>query len=305
MPTLADTINARLAEIKRALDDRAQGIVVDPFVPTGLAKWDENGGLIRGILTVIGAATGEGKSIVKLQLARGAAQKLNKVCMVDFEDPANKTADRAFSGVTGINNRLLGLLDIDEFDVSRLEVAAAEIGTWASHVQHHVGLLDTARCLKIMRESDADLILVDYAQAFPQNEDETMERTIAKFAWEANDIAQKKNCAVVVFSQIIRDVEQRGEQTYARAKFRNPDACDVSGFCPNGLSDVAWAKSLGERCKELLYIWREGRIARKKGANVPDNKMRILAGKVNFGEEKDILLRFDGPTATISDWTGR
>lgn len=301
MPTLADTINARLAEIKDAMYRRSIGEVVTPYISTGLKTWDKNGGLIRGILTVIGAATGEGKSIVKLQLARGAAQDLNRVLMLDFEDPAGKTADRAFSASTGINNRLIGLLDIEEFDVRRIEASAAEIGQWAGRVQHHVGLLDTERCLTLMRESDADLILVDYAQAFPEDDDKTMERTIAQFAWDANEIAQKKNCAIVVFSQIVREVEQRGYRIYERAKFKDPSAIDVSGFCPGGLSDISWAKSLGERAKELGYIWREGRIARKLGATVPDNRMRIVWGKVNFGEEKDILLEFDGPTATIRD----
>lgn len=152
-----------------------------------------------------------------------------------------------------------------------------------------------------MREFSGDLILVDYAQAFPEERGSTMERTIAKFAWEANKLAQEKNCAVVVFSQIIREVEERGYRIYERSKQRDPDRIDVSGFCPGGLSDISWAKSLGERAKELGYIWREGRIARKLGANVKDNRMRIIWGKVNFGEEKDLVFEFDGPTATIRD----
>jgi hypothetical protein len=152
-----------------------------------------------------------------------------------------------------------------------------------------------------MRAFEGDLILVDYAQAFPEDAGTTMERTIAKFAWEANALAQKKNCAVVVFSQIIREVEDRGYRIYEAAKRREPDRIDVSGFCPGGLSDISWAKSLGERSKELGYIWREGRIARKLGANVKDNRMRIIWGKVNFGEEKDMVFEFDGPTATIRD----
>lgn len=307
MTTLADNIKARLAEIKKGLDDRAQGIVVTPFISTGLKAWDDNGGIGRGILTVIGAATGEGKSIVKLQLARGAAKDLHRVCMVDFEDPAGKTADRALSGTTGINNKLLGRLDIDDFDYTRVAAAAKADEDWASRVEHHVGLVDTATCLKLMEESNADLILVDYAQAFPEDEDKTMERTIAEFAWKANQLAQRKNCAVVVFSQIIREVEARGRRIYDAAKFRNPEAVDVSGFCPTGLSDVAWAKSLGERAKSLAYIWRPGRMALKlsPGSNIKDNRMRVIYAKNNFGDEIDLVFEFDGPTASIKDLRAR
>lgn len=152
-----------------------------------------------------------------------------------------------------------------------------------------------------MREFDGDLILLDYAQAFPEEAGKTMERTIASFAWEANKLAQDKNCAVVVFSQITREVEERGYRIFERSRYKDPDRVDVSGFCPGGLSDISWAKSLGERSKELGYIWREGRIARKLGANVKDNRMRLIWGKVNFGEEKDMVFEFDGPTATIRD----
>lgn len=299
--TFADTINARLAEIKDQLQRRERGEAVYPCLPTGLRTWDSNGGILRGILTVLGAGTGEGKSIVKLQLARGAAQAGFKVLMVDFEDPAAKTADRDFSAVTGINSRLLGLLEIDDLDLAQLEAAARQTETWAARVEHHVGLMDVERTLALMANSGADLMLIDYAQAFPEDHDKTMERTIANFAWKANELAQKKNVAIVVFSQIVREVEQRGYRIFERARQRDPDAMDVSGFCPTGLSDVAWAKTLGERAKELGYIWRENRIAKKLGANVRDDKLRIIMAKVNFGDEKDMLFHFDGATATIKE----
>lgn len=301
MSTFADTLNNRLAGLKDALQRKAAGEVVVSSISTGLKSWDEAGGILRGILTVIGAATGEGKSIVKLQLARGAAQDLNTVCMIDFEDPKEKTADREFSHVTGIDNREIGLLKVGHSEMARLEFAARESEEWASRIHHYQGLLHTERCLDIMEESESDLILVDYAQAFPESEDKTMERTIADFAWKANDLAQRKNCAVVVFSQVTREVEQRGYRAFERARFRNPDAFDVSGFCPTGHSDVAWAKALGERAKELRYIWRPGRVAQRLGAKVQDNILRLIAGKVNFGEEKDLVFNFDGATATISE----
>lgn len=301
MTTLSDVLSERLKEIKDGLAAKARGEAVHPSIPTGLGSWDKNGGILRGILTVIGAATGEGKSIVKLQLARGAAISGHRVLCLDFEDPAGKTADRAFSAVTGINNRLLGLLDVDDFDFKRLEAAIEELRVWGDRVEFAPGLVSVPMALERMASFSGDLILVDYAQAFPEDAGATMERTIARFAWEANSLAQKKNAAVVVFSQIVREVEERGYRIYEQSKRRDPDKIDVSGFCPGGLSDISWAKSLGERAKELGYIWRENRIARKLGANVQDNRLRIVWGKVNFGEEKDMVFHFDGPTATIKD----
>ena len=301
MSTLADSINKRLTDIKDALQRKANGEVVTPYISTGLRSWDANGGILRGILTVIGAATGEGKSIVKLQLARGAAQDLNTVCMIDFEDPSEKTVDRAFSHETGLNNKAIGMYEVSDGGLAQIDAAVRDMRAWAERVQHHTGLVSTQRCFELMEASHADIILVDYAQAFPEDDDKSMERTIASFAWKANELAQRKNCAVVVFSQIVRAVEERGYRIFERAKFRDPDAIDVSGFAPGGLSDISWAKSLGERAKELAYLWRPNRIAQKLGAKVKDDRMKIIFGKVNFGDEKDLTFVFDGATATLSD----
>lgn len=309
--TFADTINERLDRLRDISERKARGETVELFIPTGLRDWDERGGIERGILTVIGAATGDGKSIVKLHLAREAAKRGYRVLMLDFEDPAGKTADRSLSSVAGIDNRTIGRVAFDPFDYERLERAAREIEVWGQNIQHHTGLIDTKTCLDLMCETPGganwDLILVDYAQVFPEDEGSTMESTIRDFSWAANVLAQEKNCAVVIFSQIKAEVEQRGNKIFESWKVygsrNNPNSPDISGFCPNGLTDIAWAKALADQCKCLLYLWRPGRRALKliPGLKTRDDRLRVICGKVSFGSEEDMEFRFDGPSATISD----
>jgi replicative DNA helicase len=304
--TFYETVAERLKELRDVMDRRSRGETVELFIPTGLTQWDERGGLERGILTVIGAGTGEGKSIVKLHLAREAAKRGYRVLMLDFEDPAKKTADRSLSTIAGIDNRTIGSVGFDEFDYERLERALEEIGEWGRNIVHHTGLVDTTRSLSLMRSGQWDLILVDYAQAFPEDDDKNMERTIQKWSWEANVIAQEQQAAVVVFSQIKTEVEQRGQRIYEQWKIwgakNNPDRPDISGFCPNGLSDVSWAKALADQCKCLLYLWRPGRRAQKLGySKVSDNRLKVICGKVSFGHEGDMEFAFDGPTAALRD----
>jgi replicative DNA helicase len=285
------------------MDKIAVGDPINLYISTGLTAWDDNGGLTRGILTVIGAATGDGKSFMKLHLASVAAAAGLQVLMVDFEDPGEKTADRTFSAETGINNRRLGTMDsITEFEYEQMERAYAKISDWAARIDHHEGLTDVATCLTLMKARHYDLILIDYAQAFPEG-DEGKTETIAKFAWDANVIAQQESSAVVVFSQVNAKVEARGYERYERWKFRQEGAPDVSGFCPTGRADISWATALGERAKCLLYLWRPGRIARKLGhKKIKDDRMLLIAAKANFAIEEDITLAFNGETATISDW---
>jgi len=290
------------------MDRRARGEDIQLFVRTGLRDWDANGGLERGILTVIGAATGDGKSFVKLHLAVAAAKAGLRVLMCDFEDPGDKTADRTFSAETGLNNRSIGTLSVNEFEYEQLERALEVTERWAHNIEHHTGLVDTESCLELMQSDGEDgrpwdLILIDYAQCFPEAKEKTMEQTIRKFSWDANVIAQNQNAAVVVFSQVKGEVEDRGRKRFDNARFRDPTACDVSGYCPSGLTDVAWAKAMADQAKCLLYIWRPGRIAKKLtgSTKIKDNRMKLIAGKANFAEETDLEFEFDGATATIRD----
>lgn len=303
--TFADTINERIAKLKEISDRKARGEVVELFIPTGLRDWDERGGIERGILTVIGAATGDGKSITKMALAEAAARRLYKVLMLDFEDPKGKTADRSLSKSSGIDNRTIGRVAFDPFDYERLERAAKEVEVWGCNICHHAGLVDTKTALDLMLSDNWDLILIDYAQAFPEDDGRNMEATIRDFSWAANQLAQEKNCAVVIFSQLKAEVEQRGHKIYEAWKVygsrNDPNKPDLSGWCPNGLADVAWAKALADQCKCLLYLWRPGRRAQKLGYKVRDDRLRIICGKVSFGSEEDMEFGFDGPTASLKD----
>lgn len=300
--TYADTLKKRLAKLRDVMDRKARGEEINLFVATGLRDWDANGGLERGILTVIGAATGDGKSFVKLHLAVAAAKAGLRVLMLDFEDPGDKTADRTFSAETGLNNRSIGKLSINEFEYEQLDRALAE-SQWAERIEHHTGLVEVSVCLELMKSEKWDLVLVDYAQCFPETANATMEQTIRRFSWDANVIAQEQNAAVVVFSQLKAEVEINGKRRFENARFKDPTACDVSGYCPTGLTDIAWAKAMADQAKCLLYIWRPGRIAKKLtgSSKIKDNRMKLIAGKANFAEENDLEFEFDGATATIRD----
>lgn len=303
--TYAQTLRTRIDQLRDGLDRRARGEPVSLFVRTGLKSWDENGGIGRGELTVIGAATGDGKSIVKLHLASVAAADGLRVLMIDMEDPGGKTADRTLSRETGLNSRRMEGLQLDEFDLECITRAYDAVAPWAEQVHHFEGGRTTAEVLELMTAREYDLMLIDYAQAFPEDAGKNMERTVAEFAWKANEAAKKTNAAVVVFSQLSRQVEQRGYEQLQRTKFKNPEAIDVTGFCPSGLTDIAWAKELGEKAKCIMYLFRPGKVAQRLHAKgVKDNRMQVIVAKRNFGSEAQMIFAFDGPTATISDIKG-
>lgn len=300
MVTYADIVRDRLAQIKEERGMLARGEDPRAVIPTGLRDFDEKAGIERKILTAIGAPTGEGKSIFKLQIATAAAQQGFTVLLLDFEDPCERTADRSLSTATGINNAKLMNTDISDVEMKQLVTAAADIYEWGANIEYHQGLITTKEAIELITNSDADLKQIDYAQAFPEEENKTLERTIAEFAWQVNKDAQDNNCANLIYSQLKPSVEERGLRMYERAKNRDPDGpVFVEGFRPFGASDLAWSTALGQRAKGLGYLFRPNRYRRRLGESVADNVMELIWPKKNFGSEGRIMVGFDGPKAKL------
>lgn len=273
----------------------AGGEKIETFLTTGLKDLDRNGGLELGVLTLIAAATGEGKSVFKLHLARAAAMAGHKVLSLDFEDPLNKTAQRDIAKQTGIPAFKLSRLDFPESDNDRILAAAAATESWGNNVLCHAGLLEANQVRAALEEHpDAKLVLLDYAQALP-GRNGNLEREIAELAWDLNSDAQRNNRAVVVFSQIVRAVEERGQRIFQSKG-------TVDGYRPGpGKADIAWASALGERAKAFWFIHREGRWAAKHGLDTPDRTMEIIVAKANWGLEGTIIVGWNGATASIYD----
>lgn len=294
MATYREVVAQRVREHHKAAENLAAGIEPDNFIPTGIKAWDDSGGLEAGMLTIIAAPTGEGKSAVLLTLATAAAKAGIPVLILSFEDPEGKTADRTLSTLTGVNSQVLGRMRYKPEVLNQLDAAEAEVGAWADLIDFRAGLKTSREALQVVAGSDAGLILVDYAQALPDDE-RTRERMLSDTGWDLNKMAQDKHAAVVLFSQTRPEVEERGQQRFMRDG-------SVEGYRPGpGKSDLAWAKSLGEKCKCLIYLFRPGRWAKACGLDNKDETMELIFVKVNFGTEGTIRVGWHGPSASIRD----
>lgn len=296
----------RICELEDYAIRKAAGTLKpeDLYIPTGLRRWDANGGVTRGVLTVLGGVDGQGKSFVKKHLATSAAMCSLRVAMIDFEDPKSKTMDREIAARTRIDSRKLGLASFDMDDLGRIFATNADVQKWGGNISYHAGLVGAAEIMAALEMMDPkpDLVLLDYAQALPE-EDETLERTIAHLAWDANVYAQKYNCAFVVFSQVKPEISARGHATFHQARKRDAEAFDISGFYPGpGTQDLAWSSAFGQRARAVGYIVRPGYYELQLGKpGAVDNRLDIRWVKVTFGNTGLIELGFDGPSGRIFD----
>lgn len=286
------------SEAKSLIDSKARmdrGEQVLLQIPTGLRDLDLNGGLELGVLTVIAAPTGEGKSALKLHLARSAARAGLSVVSLDFEDPAAKTAHRSIAGESGLAAFKLGRLAFTEEDGARIMASAISIEPWGRLVDTYAGLLTAAQVRQALDQfPDAKLVMVDYAQALP-GLGGSLEREIAELAWDLGADAQKRGRAIVVFSQTIPQIEERGARRFERDG-------SIEGYRPGpGKSYISWARALAERAKAVWYLFRPGRWGRKHGLDMKDDRMDIIVDKANFGLEGVTTVGWDGAASRLYD----
>lgn len=299
----AEIVRARFTELKeqKAAVDRGE----DPrtIIPTGLKEYDKRAGIKRGQMTLIGAASGEGKDLWMHQLMSGAAKAGHTVEVWAPEDPVARTADRSFSSETGINNAKMLTVDIDDRDLAKIALATAEVEEWGDLIEYHDKAATAESVLKLMRESTADLRIVNYVQALVAKRGDSMEETIRRFCWELNELAKETGCATVAFAQMnLTKLEERGQERMSRSQWKDANAPpDIEGFRPYGISDLAWCQAAGIEAKDFQALFRPGKYLKRAGRNVNDDRMEITRPKNNFGAEGKVVVGLDIKTARFYD----
>ncbi len=303
----SELAKARYKSIRREHKAIARGEDPRAIIPTGLREFDKRAGHKRQILHLYGAATGEGKSIWKLHLARAAARAGYKVFVGDMEDPGDRTVDRDFSNLTGINNAKMMSGDLTDKEVEQIGIACAEMGGWADLVEIETGVKEADEMIEAVRGAGADLILIDYLSAFPHGE-HGRERTISDFCWQLTKHCQENDVAGVVFAQLVSGVSERGMRMYEQARksaeYKGGTAAPyIEGFRGFDSSDLAWCRDAGKMAKEQAFMFRPGRYHKRLDPKTPvkDNTLDFTWPKKNFGSEGRITVGFDGKLAKLYD----
>ncbi len=299
---LSKVLSDRVTELTDLKKRRDRGEVIFTHVPTGLKTFDTQfGGLEPGILTLVVGHTGDGKTSVLAQLAKGAAQAGFGVLMVLLEDPAKRVADRYLAAVLGESANRLSRLQFT--DPARLNAALAEC-EWASRVGIASGMFTPEEVLSLVeRTTDVGgaplgLVIVDYAQGFSDAED-SMEKVCAQMARNLNNVAGARNLACVFGSQVASHVFNRGRARWERTLANGKP--DEGGFRP-GKGDVMWARRLEQYSKAVWYAFRPGRWRRELGdGGAMDNTIEINVGKANYGVEGAAVFQWIGDSCLIRD----
>lgn len=317
MGTYYDDLVARAEEIRLEHNIVKSGGQRPGMIPTGIRELDRRGGTKRKIASLYGGDSGFGKSFLAIQFARNAAMAGHKVAYFSLEDPKERTADRDFSHITGINNAKMMNYELSDREVEQIQLAKKKM-KWAKNIALLTGLTSAEDCLEQLTDEKWDLVIVDYLSAFPHGK-HGRERSIGDFCWGATAYAQKRfeddelGAAVVFLAQVNKTVSQRGmaaKTEYDRAKrFRQEEEPGdglpyIEGFRPFDYTDLAWCTDAGRIAKEHGYIFYPGELYRRfkvKPSLYDDSIREFSFPKRNFGKSGIITVKFDPTTATYTD----
>jgi replicative DNA helicase len=301
--TIREVIKRRMRELDQLAAARAQGLRTLLGITTGIPRLDSaTGGWPLGLVSIVAARPGMGKSAFLLQAENAASEAGHGVHVISIEDTMSMYSDRALSQESGVpgeafrmdNGRQMDRLEKEEF----LHGASRLFGrkNWLYEDVVSINAEDIVRAVRRSRATNnTKLVVVDYLQLVKrpkryENIHDSIFQTISVLA----DAARQDGIAYVIASQLNRKVEERQD--------KRPQ-----------LSDLRDSGSIEERAKLVLGLYRGAKYGDPKagvdfdpreGEPIPraddwHRRLDVLLLKHSQGGDGYVRCTFDGPTMRI------
>ncbi len=245
-------------------------------IPTGYKDLDFlTGGFQRSDLIVVAGRPSMGKTSLALNIAENAAIK-DKYCVAIFsmEMTAEQLTMRMVGSLANINQQALMRGDKKKIDFDRLRSTVGMLQETKMFMDDTPALTPAelrARCRRLSREHDLDLVVVDYLQLMQvAGTSENRATEIGEISRSLKAMAKELDIPVIAISQLNRKVDDRPDQ---RPK----------------LSDLRDSGAIEQDADVIIFIYREEQVDKetdKKGM------ADVMIAKQRNGPTGDIRLAF-------------
>ncbi len=306
--SIGELARRRIAELEDLVRRRADGENALSGVPTGVADLDrEVGGWQLGVVNVIAARPGMGKSALTIATAEACAELGYGVHVFSLEDSWRTYIDRCLARRSGVPAAAIRRGDLDGKREGVIDfVRVLEASGLYSHTLKLRWLVDDMKGLsandiiasvrRAKKELGTRVVIVDYLHLIKRNprlgESEALDEIMTLFSQSV-----QPDEAWVVPSQLNRKVEERTD--------KRPQLADLRG-----------SGAIEERAKLIVGLYRGSYYGDEPIEDVDYTAKRLDKLGLKFAEWKDeqwrrevqclVLKNSNGraPATVFAEWTG-
>lgn len=295
---IGEIVKRRLSQLDQIAQDRMAGRVTLTGYPTGVEKLDELlGGWQTGIVSIVAARPGMGKSSLGLATADAVSKAGFGVHLFSLEDTEAAYADRSISRTSQVPAEVLRNSTLNRGQLEDVTAGVRKLRQrtrWLVDGRSGITADEIVRSVRRRRkENETKVVIVDYVQLVRKPSRTSTHEALTEIVTALADAAKQDNIAYVVMSQLNRELEKRDD--------KRPT-----------MSDLRESGSLEERAKCIVAVYRGSTYGKpKKGVDyMPDQKcpsddefertVQLLVLKNSNGRTGHIKATWDGPTTTIA-----
>lgn len=233
------------------------------LIKTGIPQLDNmSGGLWPGLLTVLAARPGMGKSSFAQNIASNVAISGKQVLFLSLEETPYFIGVRQMARFGGLDNTLLSTRNVPETDYGKMTTALNLATACKLWIQSGSGLSSAEIRSLVLRHRDhhgLDLLVLDHlAEVREEAENET--QAVSKAARGARDLAMELGIPALYAHQLNRKVEDRQDKR------------------PN-LSDLKQSGKIEEVARAVWFLYRDGYYTKEDHRH----DAQLIIAKANHG----------------------
>jgi replicative DNA helicase len=297
--TLLDKVQAEAMAVGAALDGHTGGtgcsmvgdigsgdtsLIGEPFA-TGYVELDRQLKIRPGSLTVVGARPSMGKSAMMTGMAIGMAKNGTPCCIHSMEMSRGELRLRMEAGLSRVNSERIteGKLPPHSMEGLNLRDARDTLGKLPIAIDDRPGVTIPQlrqRVRTMVSSIGARVFFVDYLQLMVGEKSPNRQEEVSGLSRHCKLIAREFDVALVVLSQLNRQLEARED--------KRPRS-----------SDLRESGSIEQDADNIALLYREDEYKKKDPSWIYTNTAEVIIAKQRNGPTGVVRLHFDAETAAM------
>ena len=299
--TVTALVKKRLGQLEQIAQERARGERTMLGFPTGVQSLDDHiGGVQPGIVTIVAARPGMGKSSFGLSIADGCSAAGFGVHLFSLEDTEDAYADRTLSRTSLVPAEAMRDSSLTPPQIQDIARAMGTLRGRRWLIDGRSGVTADEIVRSVRRHKKANhtcVVIVDYVQLVKRAPRMSPHEALTEIVTTLADAAKQDRVAYVVMSQLNRGVESRQDKRPVLSDLRESGSLEERAKCVIGLYR---GSVYGEPIEGIDWDpnWNGRARVPTKAEHAAQIQLQVL--KNSNGRTGHVWATWSGPTTRIS-----